>query len=191
MYMENYKILTFCGSLRKDSYNRLLLNVSKDIINEMMENKIEFPDSDIGTLPHYNYDLETALPENVVALKEKATQSDLILIVSPEYNYSVPGVLKNAIDWLSRPINSNSLDKKFAVILGATTGRLGTVRGQLHLREILSALNVFVLPQPQYLLSGADQKFDDQGEFIDQRDHGKLESFLMANLNYFKGQRTI
>lgn len=169
------KILGFAGSLRKDSYNQALLRAAQKLAPAGAEVEI----FDIGSFPLYNEDIETNLPPVVAAFKEKIVQADAILMVTPEYNYSISGVLKNAIDWASRPYGSNSFDGKAVAIMGATSGMLGTARAQYHLRQICVFLNAHVLNKPEVMVSAVADKFKD-GELVDEKTKQKVSEQLVA-----------
>lgn len=150
------KILAIVGSLRQQSYNRQLALTMQERYNDRFELEI----ADIHSLPHYNQDEENDAPEPVRVLREKVLAADGIVILTPEYNWSVPGALKNALDWLSR------VEKVFigkpVMIGGVTPGMMGTIRAQLHLREILAGLQAKLLPPAgnEVLIGTAAQKFD-------------------------------
>jgi chromate reductase len=149
------------GSLRKDSYNTALLkNVEKLLLQDMMMEILP-----IGNLPLYNGDEDlpavTQRPEPVERFREGLAKADGIIIVSPEYNYSIPGVLKNAIDWASRGEDSPLLNKPVA-IMGASPGLMGTVRMQLAFLPVFQYLNMQVVYKPEIMLAQANKKFDDQ-----------------------------
>jgi len=159
------KILEIAGSLRKDSYNRQLLWIADEIAQELGASTSEIDLKQLA-LPMYDADVEArGLPESVMKLKDAIEGADLLLIASPEYNYSVSGALKNALDWASR--GKNSLDGKVVAIFGASTSIMGTVRGQAHLRDILEALNAIVLPQPGVFIRSARDAFDENGSLKD------------------------
>jgi chromate reductase, NAD(P)H dehydrogenase (quinone) len=163
--MKNIKIVGICGSLRKDSINKnLLLHISRNL-----PENYTFALADLSEIPLYNSDLEEDLPQAVKGLAEQVKHADAVLISSPEYNSSVTGVLKNTLDWLSRPIVDTPLSNKIVAIMGATPGILGTVRAQLHLREILFALNAQLIRRPEVLIPHASTKFNEFGEIVDER----------------------
>ncbi len=169
------KVLGFAGSLRQASYNRALLSLAQKLSPQGLEIEIY----DLKDIPIYNMDLEEqGLLQSVIDFKQKIEQADGLLIVTPEHNYSVPGVLKNAIDWATRPSGQDSLTKKPAGIIGASTGPFGTVRAQEHLRQILQHSEVYVMPQPQILIAYAGKKFDESGNLIDPETTEKLKKFL-------------
>ena len=170
------KIIGICGSLRKNSYNKMLLQNASSLAPEGTEINI----FEISGIPLYNQDLESDFPKEANNLKQSIKEADAVLFATPEYNYSFPGVLKNAIDWASRPMGDNSWNGKPAGIIGATMGGFGTIRGQSQLRQCLSPLNMIVMPQPEYFLSTAHEKFDASGIIIDQNDKEKLRSYMKA-----------
>jgi chromate reductase len=112
--------------------------------------------------------------------KTAVKSADAILIVTPEYNYSVPGVLKNAIDWVSRPYGDSAWDGKPVAIMGASVGMLGTGRAQYHLRQMFVFLNMFPLNQPEVMIANADEKFDEQGNLKDEKTAQKIRELLEA-----------
>lgn len=169
------RILGFAGSLRKDSYNRALLNAAQKLAPAEAEIEI----FDIGDFPLFNEDLEATPPQMIIAFKEKIVQADAVLIVTPEYNYSISGVLKNALDWASRPYGSDSFSGKAVAIMGAATGTLGTARAQYHLRQICVFLNCHVLNRPEIMVASAAQKFRD-GELADDKTQQKVREQLIA-----------
>ncbi|OAO79762.1 NADPH:quinone oxidoreductase [Geobacillus stearothermophilus] len=158
-------IVALVGSLRKDSYNRKLA----EFMRERYKDKFQLDIADIGALPHYNQDDELDPPEVVAAFKRQVADVDGVLIVTPEYNWSVPGVLKNALDWLSRV--DKVLVNKPVMIVGVSTGMMGTIRAQLHLRQILQSpgLAAKVLPPAgnEVLINFVNQKFDESGQLTD------------------------
>ena len=161
--MPQLNVLGISGSLRRDSYNRKALQVAKRFAADA---GAEVSEADLKelALPIYDGDLEAqGLPESVLRLKAAVEATDVLLLASPEYNHSISGALKNAIDWLSR--RKNSLDGKVAAVFGASTGLFGTSRGQIHLRQTLTALNVTVIPQPQVHIGAAADAFLPDGSF--------------------------
>ncbi len=171
------KVFAIAGSLRKDSYNKLALRAAM----ELKPADMEIEDFDIAAIPLFNDDLrEQGYPPVVQELREKVRAADALLFVTPEYNYSVPGVLKNAIDWVSRP-PSQPFDDKPVAIMGASTGRLGTARAQYHLRQIAVFVNMHVLNRPEVMISGAANAFDASGRLVDEGAR-KLIAELLVNL---------
>ena len=155
--MDNeLKILGFAGSLRKGSYNRMLMKTAQLLLPPNTSLEIFALDD----IPPFNADLETNMPEVVLEFKQKIRAADAILIVTPEYNYSVPGVLKNAIDWTSRPYPDNSFQGKPVALMSASTGMLGGARAQYHLRQTLVFLDMHPVNKPEVFVTFAAQKFD-------------------------------
>ena len=175
--MDKIKVLGIVGSLRKESYNRKLMVAAGELMPEGMELEI----AEIVDIPIYNEDaLEVGPPESVLKLKEKIAGADALLIATPEYNWSIPGVLKNAIDWISRPINTTPLQGKPAALMGATTGPWGTVRAQLHWRQVFAYTNTYLLPQPQVFVNMCEGKFDAEGKLTDEATQGQVRKLLEA-----------
>lgn len=168
------KILGIAGSLRKSSYNRELLRVALEVAPSHCNLEI----FDLGGIPLYNQDEENHLPQSVVRLKASVRAADAILIATPEYNYSISGVLKNALDWGSRPYGDNAWNNKPVAIMGASVGIQGTSRAQYHLRQIFVALNMHPLNQPEILMSSAQEKFDSSGHLIDPKAREKIRELL-------------
>ncbi len=132
-------------------------------------------------LPLYDQDIQDAgLPESVQQLKRMVEASEMVMIASPEYNYSIPGVLKNALDWGSRL--GNSWNGKTTVLFGVSNGRYATVRGQFHLRQSITALNMLALPQPMVLVPNGDDAFTPDGEFVDPTLTERLKKLIAATL---------
>src|SRR5216684_6926926 len=155
-------IVGFTGSLREKSYNKAALRAAQELLPPGAELEI----LSAGDLPHYNQDLERDEPEAVRTFKEAIRQADAVLIVTPEFNSSIPGVLKNALDWASRPQGDSAWSGKAAAIMGASLGAIGTARAQYHLRQILVALNLFTLNQPEVVIADAAHRFDENGNLI-------------------------
>ena len=176
-------IIALSGSLRKDSYNSALLRTAKALAPQGMNIEIV----DIHEIPLYNGDFEQAhYPEAVRALREKIRTADGLIIATPEYNYSIPGVLKNTIDWLSRPSNDPVLSKKPLVIMGASMGMMGTSRAQYHLRQCCVFLNMYVLNTPELFIGAAHTKFDAQLQLTDAPTKEVLTKQLHAFQDWVK-----
>lgn len=181
--MSSINIVGIVGSLRKGSLNKSLLKATAALAPE----GTTFTILDISTLPLFNQDDEVALPAAVKALKDAVKNADAIVFATPEYNYSVPGVLKNAIDWLSRPYGQNSLEGKPGAIIGTSPGLLGSSRAQYHLRQILGAgLNVQLLNRPEIIVTGGGDKFDASGKLTDAKTREKLTEMLTALVAWAK-----
>ena len=170
------RILGFAGSLRKQSYNRSALRAAVTLIPA----GITLETFDLTDIPPFNQDHEREAPAAVRQFKAAVKAADAILIVTPEYNYSVPGVLKNAIDWASRPYGDNAWDGKPVGIMGASIGMLGTGRAQYHLRQMFVFLNMFPLNQPEVMIAQADEKFDEEGNLKDTTTTQKIRELLEA-----------
>ncbi|MDQ3099179.1 MAG: NAD(P)H-dependent oxidoreductase [bacterium] len=172
------KIVGFAGSLRSGSYNKKLLRAAKELSPE----GVEFEIVDIADIPLYNGDFEEqGLPESVTILKQKIADADGIVIATPEYNHSFSGVVKNAIDWVSRP-PKNSFNEKPVAIISSSDGMVGGTRAQYHLRQVLSNLNMYAVNKPEVIIPfELDGKFDAEGNFTDEKGRQKVRQ-LMENL---------
>ena len=158
------RILGIAGSLRRQSYNRALLRAATQIAPEGAAIDI----FEIDGIPPFSEDDEQDPPEKVVEFKRRIREADAVLFVTPEYNSSIPGVLKNAIDWASRPYGDSAWSGKPAAVMGASTGTIGTARAQYHLRQVMVFLNMFPLNQPEVMVGGADERFDTVGNLTDE-----------------------
>src|SRR5882724_8225458 len=160
---KSIRILGIAGSLRRESYNRAALRAAVELVPEgAILETIE-----LDGIPIYNQDEEQRLPAKVAELKRRVREADAILFVTPEYNCSVPGMLKNAIDWASRPYGDSAWNGKPAAIMGASIGTLGSARAQYHLRQILVNLNMFPINQPEVMIGNAAARFDKEGKLAD------------------------
>lgn len=176
------RVVTFCGSLRVGSYNKKLQR-SADAALEKMKVEVTSIDWNNFVVPMYNGDVETAgFPDSVVQLKKIVESSDVVLFASPEYNFSIPALTKNVIDWLSR--GTNSWEGKVGIIMGASPGGFGTVRMQEHLRQVLHSVGMYVVPLPQFMVSAAADAFDEKGQFKDAKKSDDLAKFLQASLDF-------
>jgi len=167
-------ILGFAGSLRKESYNRSLLRAALELVPK----DAEIETFDLEGIPPFNQDLENQPSEKVIEFKTKIRASDAILIVTPEYNYSIPGVLKNAIDCASRPYGDNAFEHKPVAIMGASSGMMGTARAQYHLRQSFVFLTCFALNQPEVMVPFAQDKIDKDGRVTDPKTREKIKELL-------------
>ena len=171
------RILGICGSLRKASYNRLLLSSAQGLVPDGMTLEI----AEMRGIPVFDEDVQAAGdPEAVAALKERVRDADGLLIATPEYNWGVPGPLKNTIDWLSRPPKDTPLLRKPVALMGATTGPWGTVRAQLALRQILLFPQMQVLPSPWVHVTLAKDKFGPDGALTDEPTTQQVRDLLAA-----------
>jgi len=169
-----FHILGFAGSLRKGSFNRSILRAA----NELLPPGVELEIFDLEGIPLFNQDYDQNPPEKVKEFKAKIRAADAILIATPEYNYSIPGVLKNAIDWASRPYGDNSLEGKPVAIMGASPGMLGTARAQYHLRQSFVFLNMHPLNRPEVMVTFASDKIDKDGKLIDSKTRELIRQLL-------------
>jgi chromate reductase len=168
------RVLGIAGSLREGSYNRGLLRAAQELAPAGVEIELY----EIGDLPFYNGDVEAAGPPEVVRrLREAIGAADALLLATPEYNRGTSGVLKNAIDWASRPPRQSVLDGKPVAIMGATTGISGTANAQRHLREALLFPGAQTLPQ-EVLVSRAAEKFDERGNLTDAETRAEVSVLL-------------
>jgi chromate reductase len=169
-------ILGISGSGRKGSYNTALLEAAKELLPQDATLEVV----DVSKLPLYNQDLEHDLPEAVKELKKKIRGADAILIATPEHNYSVTAVLKNAIEWGNRPPRDASWSGKPAAVISASTGLRGGVRAQLHLRQIMIDLNMYPINRPLLLVANARDKFDENLKLIDEESLQTLREVLSS-----------
>lgn len=177
---ELIKILGISGSLRKGSYNTAALRAARKLVPKgaTMET------FDIASIPLYNEDVKVAgFPPSVQDLRNRIAAADALLIVTPEYNYSVPGVLKNAIDWASRPPDQPFNGKPIAV-MGASPGMIGTARAQYHLRQSFVFLNTLFVNKPEVMIAAANTKFDEAGELTDETTKKLIGELLQALTNW-------
>lgn len=175
--MVKMKIVGFGGSLRNNSYNKYLLNICQELMPENSELEI----LDIKDFPMFNQDLEDNYPETVKNFKNKIKNSDGVLIVTPEYNYSIPGFLKNAIDLASRPYGDNSFNGKPVAMMSTSIGMIGGARAQYHLRQAFTFLNMIPVNKPEVIIPFAPQKFDENGKLNDKNSI-KFMKELLKNL---------
>ncbi len=168
------KILGIVGSLRKQSYNKWLMQAAQKLAPDNLEIEI----FDLQNIPLFNQDNELAMPASVTEFKQKIEAADAILIATPEYNYSFPGVLKNAMDWASRPQGQNSFSGKPAAVMGATPHALGASRAIYQLRQTFVFLDLHVLNKPEIMMPFAADKFNESGELTDKHTIDKLHEFL-------------
>lgn len=173
---DQVRMLGIAGSLRKRSYNKAVLRAAAKLVGA--DSTLEI--FDLDDIPPFSEDHEREPPTSVRAFKAAVSQADAIVIVTPEYNYSVPGVLKNAIDWASRPYGESAWNGKPVGIMGASVGMLGTGRAQYHLRQIFVFLNMFPLNQPEVMIANAADKFDEQGNLKDPKTSEKIKELLEA-----------
>ena len=168
------KILGFVGSLRKGSYNKALMRAALELTPE--DTSLEV--FDLEGIPPFNQDFENQPPQIVKEFKAKIKQADALLIATPEYNYSVPGVLKNAIDWASRPHADKVFDGKPVALMSASVGRLGGARAQYHLRQSFVFLNMYPINRPEVMLPSAQQYVDENGNLTNEETRKLIRQLL-------------
>ncbi|MBK8119155.1 MAG: NAD(P)H-dependent oxidoreductase [Sulfuritalea sp.] len=176
--MDVIRILGIVGSLRKDSYNRFALKATK----EMVPDGAVLDLIELHGIPVFNQDDEMAPPASVIEFKRRILAAHAILFATPEYNYSVPGGLKNAIDWASRPYGKSAWLGKPAAMMGASAGNLGTSRAQYHLRQILVAQDMAMVNQPEVMIGNAAQRFDRDGRLTDEPARQLIQKLIAALL---------
>ncbi len=169
------KIIGINGSLRQGSLNRHLLRIAGDAFSE----QVDFTIVELGNIPLYNGDLDgDNKPAPVVSLKQLVDDADGLLIATPEYNYSIPGVLKNALDWVSRPAYKSPLAGKRCGILSASMSPIGGVRAQAHLRAVLAGTLSPVYPAPELSIGSAHEAFNDQGQLVDSSARRHIDTYV-------------
>lgn len=168
------RILGIAGSLRRQSYNRGALRAATELAPEGATVEV----FELDGLPAFNQDEDQNPPAIVVELKKRIREADAILFVTPEYNYSISGVLKNAIDWASRPYGDSAWNGKPAAIMGASVGAIATARAQYHLRQMMVFLNMFPINQPEVMIGNAGEKFDQDGNLTDEKTKDYIRQLL-------------
>jgi chromate reductase len=175
--MAQFQVLGFAGSLRQASHNRGLLRTAINLAPP----ELNIQTFDLLPIPIFNEDVEAkGEPQSVQDFKKAIGDADGLLIATPEYNYGIPGVLKNAIDWVSRPPGKSTIYGKPAAIMGASQGAGGTIRSQLALRQTFLFVEVYAMLKPEILIANSRDKFDDQGNLTDERTRESLVKFLKS-----------
>lgn len=183
---DTLKIIGFSGSLRAGSYNTAALRAAQGLAPEGVEIEIY----DISQFPPFNQDVDGDPPQMVTDLKAAIRAADAVIFSSPEYNYSVPGHLKNVIDWASRPYGDSAWDGKPALIMGASMGPIATARMQYHLRQIMVFLNMHPLNKPEVMIGMAQNKFDENGDLTDESTREFLEQAVAALVHWTRRLRS-
>jgi len=173
---EKIKVLAFAGSLRKGSFNKALIRAAVDVAPENVAIEV----FDLEGMPLFNQDLEATPPQKVKEFKEKIRAADALLIATPEYNFSIPGVLKNAIDCASRPKTDTPLEGKPVAIMSASTGRFGGARAQYQLRQSFIFLNMQPVNRPEVMLSDASHNIDVDGNITNEQTRQLIRQLLEA-----------
>jgi chromate reductase len=172
--VPDLKILGIPGSLRKASFNRSALVAAQALLPPGASLDV----FELEGIPVYNQDLDKQPPARVVELKARVRAADAILFATPEYNHCVPGVLKNAIDWASRPYGDSAWQGKPVAVMGASVGILGSARAQYHLRQCFVFLNMYPVNQPEVLIANAAQRFNERGELTDETSRDLIRKLL-------------
>ncbi len=180
--IENIRILGIAGSLRQGSFNRGVLKAAVELVPEGAEIDV----FEIDGFPGFNQDEEGAPPQKVAEFKQRIREADAILFVTPEYNYSIPGVLKNAIDWASRPYGDSAWAGKPAAIMGASIGGIATARAQYHLRQVMVFLDMHPINQPEVMIGNCSDKFNEAGELTDEKTREHIRKQLSALVDWTK-----
>ena len=173
---QKIKVLAFAGSLRKGSYNKALIRAAVEVAPENVSIEV----FDLEGIPPFNQEFEANPPQRVKEFKDKIRNADALLIATPEYNYSVPGVLKNAIDCASRPKSGHPLEGKPVAIMSASTGRFGGARAQYHLRQTFIFLNMHPVNRPEVMLSDAPHNVDADGKVTNEQTRQLISQLLEA-----------
>ncbi|WP_322030875.1 NAD(P)H-dependent oxidoreductase [Paraburkholderia sp. J76] len=179
-----YKIAVVVGSLRKDSFNRQLAHA----VTSLAPADFTFEHLDIGVLPLYSQDYDADYPEVARRFKQQIEAADGLLFVTPEYNRSIPGVLKNALDWGSRPWGTNSWRGKPGAVLGTSVGATGTALSQQHLRNVLAYLDVALLGQPEMFIKHDTSRINEKGEIVSEDTRKFLQGFVDTYVTWVKRQ---
>lgn len=174
------KVLGIAGSLRKASFNKAILRAALELVPEGMDLEV----FDLEGIPPYNQDLDSQPPVRVTDFKQRIKAADAVLIATPEYNYSIPGVLKNAIDWASRPYGDNAFDDKPVALMGASIGQIGTARAQYHLRQSFVFLNMHPVNQPEVMVPFVEGKIDADGKLTDDTARKRIRELLEALMEW-------
>lgn len=177
-----YRIAVVVGSLRKDSFNRQLAQA----VASLAPADFSFEFVDIGALPLYCQDYDADFPDVARRLKQQIEAADALLFVTPEYNRSMPGVLKNAIDWASRPWGTNSWRGKPGAVLGTSPGAIGTALAQQHLRNVLAYLDVGLLGQPEMFIRHDPARINANGEIVNDETREFLQTFVDRYVDWVK-----
>ncbi len=178
-------VAVFVGSLRKDSLNRKMALA----LAELAAPRLRLEIVEIGDIPDFNPDIEASPPREWVALKDAIKGADAVLFVTPEYNRSVPGVLKNAIDAASRPYGKSAWDGKPGAVVTVSPGAIGGFGANHHLRQMMVFLNVPMMAQPEAYVGGADKKFDEAGKLTDESTRTFMQKFLDAFAEWIEKNR--
>lgn len=182
-YTWHMTIVGFVGSLRAESYNRKLM----DVVRQLLPAEDSFTEGSFAELPLYRKELETPMPEAVVALQTRIKNADGIIFATPEYNRSIPGGLKNMLDWCSRGELKDCFKEKPVMILGGSSGNLGTVVAQYDLRRVMLYFGAHVMGNPELFVGRVQEKFTEAGELTDEKTREKLQEGVSAFEAFIRG----
>jgi len=177
--MEKIKTLVLIGGISRESLNQRYFRA----IEKRQPTSFSFTSFDISKLPYFSQDIENDPPKLVVEFKQKIQETEAVLFITPEYNRSFPGVLKNAIDWGSRPYGHNLWNNKPAAILGASIGNIGTFGAQHHLRQVFAYLNMYVLGQPEMYFN-ASHLLSESADFVEEKTGQLIDNFFTTFLSH-------
>jgi len=169
-----YKIAVVVGSIRRDSFNKQLAHA----LISLAPQDFSFEFLDIASLPLYSQDYDADFPEAARTMKQKISEADGLLFVTPEYNRSIPGVLKNALDWGSRPWGQSAWANKPGALLGTSVGAIGTALAQAHLRNVLAYLDVPLMGQPEMFIKHDESRIDSNGKIVNEDTRKFLQAFV-------------
>ncbi len=176
------RVAALCGSFRKGSYNQMLV----DAIIERSPEGLEVFQVDIAGFPFFSQDLESDPPPSVLTAKAAIQSADCVLLVSPEYDYGVPGYLKNAVEWLSRPFTDPTLLGRPMAVMGASTGHMGTIRGQLHWRQSWYFFKAPVFSEAEVTVANARDAFDERGRLVSEVYQEMIDHYLELLLDWLE-----
>lgn len=174
---DEVTIFAIAGSIRHDSYNRAALRAATELTPEGMILDVY---EDLAKIPPFNQDLESSPPAEVSDLKARVRESSGVLFVTPENNYGVPGVLKNAIDWASRPYGDSAWEGKPVAVMGASISMIGSARAQYQLRQSFVFLNMYPINRPEVMIANAPEQFDGQGRLTNEMSRDLISQLLGA-----------
>jgi chromate reductase len=176
------RVAALCGSFRRGSFNQSLL----DAAIERSPEGLIIEQLDITGFPFFSQDLESPPPADVTRAKQEIQRAHCVLLVSPEYDYGVPGYLKNAVDWLSRPHGDPTLSGRPMALMGASSGHMGTIRGQLHWRQSWYFFRAPVFSEAELTVANSAHVFDEEGRLADEAYRGALDHYLATLLDWLE-----
>lgn len=182
-----YKVAVVVGSLRRESFNKQLAHA----LVSLAPGDFTFEFLDIGNLPLYSQDYDADFPEAARTLKQKLTEANALLFVTPEYNRSIPGVLKNAIDWGSRPWGHSAWGGKPGAVIGTSVGAIGTALAQSHLRNVCAYLDIALLGQPEMFIKHDEKRIDANGNIVSEDTRKYLQDFMNKYVAWVKDHANV